>query len=118
MRTVKLRQESVDAAQLREELAEANLSNVEVADPDAAGDIVVSIPPDVYGPGVAALLRQHFPRSLVAAIAAVDFEAVDFDSPTTIAGLKAALNQNKQRSIELRNRVVRALRARWGGDRA
>lgn len=100
-RKIKLRNGAADAAQLREELAAANFPDVVVADPDAAGEVEVKIPADVYGPGVDAVLQRHFPRSLVAAVA-----NVDVDSISNLADAKRVLRQ-------FQVAVVRALRARW-----
>jgi hypothetical protein len=72
------------------------------------------VPDEVDGIRVEFALRGHFPRSIVAAIANVDFEGVDFDTPTTLAGLKVELNKLKARSIQLRNRTVAAARAVGG----
>lgn len=90
---------AVDAAQLRSELAE--FAGVAVTDPDAEGRVYVEVPEDVNAERVAFRLGRHFPRALVAAILAVDFEGA-----TNLADLRA-------RCVELRNRTARALRARW-----
>jgi hypothetical protein len=113
MRTIRLNGQKVDAAQLQDELNAAGLAAVTVAGPDAQGDVVVTSPDDVDGTRLDPYLRNHFPRALLLAILAVDFEGVDFDTPTTLAGLKVALNQHRQRCVQLRNRTAAALRARW-----
>lgn len=88
-----------DRAQLRAELDAAGLNSV--TDEQTNGDVFINVPDDVDGLRVDSVVARHFPRSYVAAILAVDFE-----STTTFAELKA-------KCIQLRNRLGLGLKARW-----
>lgn len=86
-----------DAAQLREELRARGLGAT-VEEPNAAGEVYVTVPDETQGAEVDGVLHRHFPRSLLTSIMVVDFEGAG-----TVAELRA-------RCVELRNRTARALR--------
>ena len=96
-----------DAAQLRQEL---EARGIVAAVKEENGAVVVEAGDDVDGVAVDYALRDHFPRSFILEILAVDFQVVDFETPTTLAGLKVELNKMKQRNIQLRNRTAAVLK--------
>ena len=106
MRRIRARA-GADAAQLKEELA-GLLAPESVVTQN--GDVFVDVPEGVDEVQVVRVMQRHFPKGLLREL--IDaFNAVDFQTPTTFAGLKPEL----QKHLAACKLLGKALKARWEG---
>ena len=100
---------NADAAQLRQELAgQRGVSVVE-----EGGDVLREFPDEADEFLVRDAVRRHFPRSLLKAVADLDFDSIDYAGATTLAQFKVEAEKHRRLTKQLQTFVVRALRARW-----